>query len=323
MSHPDPYPTIPPALLNSGDIRAYAEHPSVRFMQPFVVDNLKSASYHIPCEGTIFAWKTVEGAIPSIEKEEVELKAGKEFTIRPNSIVYLFPMVVFKLPEYLAIRFNLTIRKVHQGLLLGTGPLVDPGFEGRLLIPLHNLTTQEIVVDARDMLMWVEVTKLSPDQTKLCTPAHSFPLKPFPENKKNLTALDYFRQANHGLPILSSVQNTLDDMRIFNKSLKGSLEKQREEAELERKKRDRLAMFTAVFSVIGLFVALFAIYHAVIQVVQTAHGKFDSISTSYSQQKVESDRRRDEMTNILKEVRELKASLAEIQENSKLHPPAK
>ncbi len=28
---------------------------------------------------------------------------------------------------------------VYKGLLLGTGPIVDPGFVGKLYIPLHKL----------------------------------------------------------------------------------------------------------------------------------------------------------------------------------------
>jgi hypothetical protein len=35
---------------------------------------------------------------------------------------------------------------VYKGLLLGTGPQVDPGFEGNLFIPLHNFTTTKIKI---------------------------------------------------------------------------------------------------------------------------------------------------------------------------------
>lgn len=269
MSHPDPYPQIPPALLNSGDIQAYAEHPNVQFLFPFVIDRLKSASYHVPCEGTVYAWETAGGVIPGSKKIEFELTAGKSFIVRPNSIVYLFTSTVFKLPSYLAIRFNLTISKVHQGLLLGTGPLVDPGFEGRLLIPLHNLTNQEVVLHADDMLMWVEVTKLSPDQTQLTTSAHRFRSVPFPPAKKNLPASYYFRQANQGRPILSSVQSALDESKALNQSLRN------------------FTTWGALVTFVTFLFGVAALIYSTYQVVQSAHGKFDSLTANAKDQQQE------------------------------------
>ena len=50
---------------------------------------------------------------------------------------------------------------MHRGLLLGTGPLVDPGFHGRLLIPLHNLTSDEYTIRGDEGLIWMEFTKTS------------------------------------------------------------------------------------------------------------------------------------------------------------------
>lgn len=295
MRHIDPYPQIPPALLNSGDIRAYAEHPDVKFVSPFVVDRLKSASYHVPCEGTVYAWETIEGAIPDIRKIQFDLVSGETFKIKPNSIVYLFTSTQFKLPSYLAIRFNLTISKVHQGLLLGTGPLVDPGYEGRLLIPLHNLTNQEVVLHADDMLIWVEVTKLSPDQTQLIAPAHQFPLVPFPETKKNLPAINYFRQANQGRPVLSSVQLTLDESKVLLKSLKDRLGESQRRIEEAAAKR-------SLWTIVGTVLAAVALVYPIVQIAQSAHSKYDSLSLSYLQQKEELEKYKMELATLKEEM---------------------
>jgi len=262
----------------------------VTFIQPFVEGQLKSASYHIPCEGSVYAWE-IKSPFPFSKKVEVELKAGATFTIQPNSIVFVFPTVVFKLPHYLAIRFNLTISKVHQGLLLGTGPLVDPGFEGRLLIPLHNLTNQELVLHADDMLMWVEVTKLSPDQSTLINPAHRFPLVPFPKNKKNRTAAEYFRQANQGKPILSSVQSALDESKVLSTTLK------------------RWLTVGGVFGSLALAVSVAALILSSYQIVQSAHSKFDPLTTAAAQQKEEFERQNQELAELRKEVQGLRVDL--------------
>ena len=90
------------------------------------------------------------------------------------------------LPEYIAARFNLHIRHVHKGLLLGTGPLIDPGFSGRILIPLHNLTDNDYELSGGDGIIWVEFTKLSKNEF-WSTPTNSIRrplyLKEFPQQK--------------------------------------------------------------------------------------------------------------------------------------------
>jgi hypothetical protein len=67
----------------------------------------------------------------------------------------------FRIPDFIALRFNLQIQHVHRGLLLGTGPLVDPGFWGKLCIPIHNLTDRDYFIPKDQGLIWIEFTKTS------------------------------------------------------------------------------------------------------------------------------------------------------------------
>ena len=53
------------------------------------------------------------------------------------------------------------ISHIYKGLLLGTGPLVDPGFVGRLSIPLHNLTANNYKFKFGQGMIQLEFTKLS------------------------------------------------------------------------------------------------------------------------------------------------------------------
>jgi deoxycytidine triphosphate deaminase len=152
----DPFPAIPPALLNSADISDYVS--ATGMICPFDdgAETLKSASYRVRILGECICWDD-SGA-----KRTVDLAEGGEFKLPPNSISFVSLEPVFRLPDYVAIRFNLDISHVYKGLLLGTGPLVDPGFVGRLFIPLHNLTANEYTLRAYDSIIWMEFTKLSP-----------------------------------------------------------------------------------------------------------------------------------------------------------------
>jgi deoxycytidine triphosphate deaminase len=151
----DPFPSIPPALLNSADIKDYIRQTGM--ICPYSDERLKSASYAVRVGANVAYWKD------SAELFQTNLQTDEKFDVSPNSIVFVTTEEKFRLPGYIAVRFNLHIDFVHKGLLLGTGPLVDPGFTGHLLIPLHNLTTNCYSLKRGEEFIWVEFTKISPN----------------------------------------------------------------------------------------------------------------------------------------------------------------
>lgn len=149
----DPFPEIDSALLNSEDIIKYIL--TTGMVAPFNPENLDGATYTCTFSGTYLRYNS---------KGEVEantISEEEELTIEPNSITYLEISEKFRIPLYLILRFNLKVRNVYKGLLLGTGPIVDPGFVGKLYIPLHNLTLNKYIIKKGAELISVEFTKLS------------------------------------------------------------------------------------------------------------------------------------------------------------------
>jgi deoxycytidine triphosphate deaminase len=174
---------------------------------------LKPASYEIDFLGTVHLSDEDGKAV------EREILQDTPFTLRKNSIAYVYIATTFRLPHYLALRFNLKITHVHKGLLLGTGPLVDPGFCGRLLIPLHNITAKDFTIIGGEGLIWVEFTKLSShqnwDERARLLPASYIP---FREDKWNLTVQQYLNMAtDDGKPSISSIPG---EIAQANKSAK-------------------------------------------------------------------------------------------------------
>lgn len=152
----DPFPKIPASLLNSADIKSYVDHTGLIY--PFHENDLKSASYAARISGKCKYWDDKENKF-----KEIELNTkGDKLILSPNSIAFVGIEPTFRLPDYIALRFNLTITHVYKGLLLGTGPLIDPGFEGKISIPLHNLTSNYYVFSYDETLIWIEFTKTSP-----------------------------------------------------------------------------------------------------------------------------------------------------------------
>lgn len=152
----DPFMDIKPALLNSNDIFKYVA--ATGMIYPFHIQDLSGAGYSVRLKGTAIYWnKDTEERIEKI------IDPNDEIILIPNSIAFITLEPVFRIPEYIALRFNLKISHVYKGLLLGTGPIVDPGFVGKLSIPLHNLTANYYSFKVKDEMIKMEFTKLSPN----------------------------------------------------------------------------------------------------------------------------------------------------------------
>ena len=110
----DPYPEIEAALLNSADIFQYVAKTGMIY--PFDSDKLQGASYEVAIRGTVIWWDEEK------KEEHIEqlVKPGDSFKLEPNSIAFVTLEPMFRIPDYIALRFNLKIVHVYKGLLLGT-----------------------------------------------------------------------------------------------------------------------------------------------------------------------------------------------------------
>lgn len=150
----DPFPKVGEALLNSVDLLMYLL--KVGIVEPFDINKLKGVTYQCTFSGEAHRFNQDSGCM-----EKINLDDTGKLILAKNSITYLKIEEKFHVPEYMVLRFNLSVSNAYKGLLLGTGPIVDPGFEGNLFIPLHNLTGNEYVIKKGAPLIRVEFTKLS------------------------------------------------------------------------------------------------------------------------------------------------------------------
>ena len=182
---------------------------------------------------------------------------------------------------------------MHKGLLLGTGPVVDPGFIGHLVVPLHNLTRNTYVMKAGQELIWAEFTKTSllPEwrQSGLALDGDA-PMsnhKPFDKAKSNHEMAYYINKATKsagpGRATADFPANSIPDRMI--ESLRAALQARQDaenaklEAEKAQKSVARLRNFgvgAAVVLIIGLitlFVAMLQLVNATQSMVRDERGR--------------------------------------------------
>ena len=197
----DPFPGIPSALLSKEHIRDYVRVTGM--LCPFYPDEegrFKAASYEAWPIRFIHWNEAGQKIIDEVDKEHYK---DRGYELKENSIAFMQIDCKIRLPHYIALRFNLSITHVHRGLLLGTGPLVDPGFSGNLLIPLHNLTSAPYRI--RRGVIWIEFTKTS---------ARSTPPPDFEARKRDVGYETYFERASGNNPIQSSIPLAVKDAQV-------------------------------------------------------------------------------------------------------------
>lgn len=260
----DPFASVPAGLLSSSEIEDYIRVTAM--LDEFHASHVKSASYEVLAAGEFIYW---EGD----QRKNRNITSGDYYlTLPANSITFIQVKNYFRLPSYIAMRFNLRIAHVHRGLLLGTGPLVDPGFRGRLLIPLHNLTSSEYRIDLTKALIWIEFTKttanfngFSAEERSLHLPGRTTEAKPFPDNKINVPPDDYLFRANGGRPILSSIPEATDSAKKDAKVAREAVEN------LQRWARG-IGVLTVLGAVVGIASVVTATWSAIRAVDNDIHG---------------------------------------------------
>jgi deoxycytidine triphosphate deaminase len=270
-AHVDPLKSVPCSLLSSAEVHDYVRLTGM--VHPFYEKALKSASYEAHISGLCIWWDE------NGRRQEVNVGRGDPLVLQANSIKFVQVEPTFRLPDYIAVRFNLRITHVHRGLLLGTGPLVDPGFEGKLLIPLHNLTSSDYDIDTSEALIWIEFTKTTYGVTpteELASSSRNF--VPFPPNKKNLTPDAYLRKANAGNPIRSSIPAAIaQGERMAAASATSAADA------VQTARQIRTTVASVGFLAIGaLVIALLALYLQMGSLVQNSNALATSVNQTLS-----------------------------------------
>jgi deoxycytidine triphosphate deaminase len=302
----DPFPRIVPALLNSADICDYVA--ATGMIYPFHHEDnkkLKPASYAVSILGKLLYY---DGDGKKQIKEISYQSDQKEFTLKSNSIAFVTLEPMFRIPDYIALRFNLKITHIYRGILLGTGPLVDPGFCGKLSIPLHNLTNNDYTFSVGEDLIWMEFTKLSPNPVFYQKLVPSLPRKgkyfPFPSRKSasDDDVEDYVRKASPHSPVQSSIpkvfrdtEKSLNEVQITLKEAKSTLDK------------FQLAGF---ITGIALLIALFALAYQINSLVQDSVNYVKNFPLEKKQLEDEIEKLRQDINCLNQEINRLHNSPA-------------
>jgi dCTP deaminase len=127
-----------------------------------------------------------QGATTS-SKKLIDIKSNGFILLQPGDFGVIVVMEELRLgPQYVG-RFGLRSKYARKGLIATTGPQIDPGYHGKLILGVTNLTPRPISVPYKDDFVSVEFHKLEEPSTKPYDGAYQGKMELGPEEIEAIT----------------------------------------------------------------------------------------------------------------------------------------
>lgn len=123
-------------------------------IEDFSEDCLQPASYDM---------RLGEEAITSTQREKISPANKGLLTIPPGDFALVTTHERIRLPPRFAGHIGLRSHYARKGLILLSGPQVDPGFGGVLVLGLNNVSPRDVVIPYKEKFCTVEFYRLNED----------------------------------------------------------------------------------------------------------------------------------------------------------------
>jgi len=143
-------------LLNHQQIIAACQKGDI-LISPFDEEQTEAATYDL---------RVGEKGATTSTKKLVNIKESGFLLLQPGDFGVLTVLEELRLGPQYAARFGLRSKYARKGLIATTGPQIDPGYHGRLIIGITNLTPKPVSLQFKDDLVSVEFHRLEEPTTK-------------------------------------------------------------------------------------------------------------------------------------------------------------
>jgi len=120
-------------------------------------------------------------------KKLVNIRDAGFITIQPGDFGVITVLEEIRLADQYVGRFGLRSKYARKGLIATTGPQIDPGYHGKLIIGLTNLTPRPIALTHRGNLLSVEFHRHNQPSTKLYGRPYQNKMELSPEETEFIT----------------------------------------------------------------------------------------------------------------------------------------
>lgn len=144
-------------ILADHEIRVLSTTKENSLVSPFEEDNLRKSSYDLTV-GDEYYIGDYEGQGPI---KTTKLRRGQTFFIPPHAVAFVICEERIYLKENLSAKVSLRMAHIYKGAILTTQPPFDPGYLGKVILLVHNLSSEAIYFQRGERIATMEFYKLN------------------------------------------------------------------------------------------------------------------------------------------------------------------
>ena len=137
-------------ILTDKQIREARESGEI-FIEPFDDGQIQAATYDL---------RVGPQAATTSAKKSVNVQSDGYVSLAPGDFAVITALEEIGICSQMAARFGLRSKFARKGLIATTGPQIDPGYRGRLIVGLTNLTPKPVTLSFMDDFLSVEFHRL-------------------------------------------------------------------------------------------------------------------------------------------------------------------
>ncbi len=143
-------------ILSDRQIRETVKKKEI-LIEPFEERQVQPASYD---------FRVGEQGITTSTKKLVNIKEAGYLLIQPGDFAIVNVLEEITLSAQYVARFGLRSKYARKGLIATTGPQIDPGYHGRLIVGLTNLAPTPVSLPFKDDFLSIEFHRLEEPSEK-------------------------------------------------------------------------------------------------------------------------------------------------------------
>jgi len=124
----------------------------------FDAGSLRRASYDLRVGAEYFVSEAIQTSPLGGSVRTQYLNPQQTFEIPPNSICYIRCKEKITIPSDVSAKVSLRMSYIYQGMMLAAQPPFDPGYDGFVIVMLHNLSSRVVPLKEGDRLVTIEFT---------------------------------------------------------------------------------------------------------------------------------------------------------------------
>jgi len=142
-------------ILPSQEIESLS-NPSDNLITPFKNENLRGSSYDLTVGDEYYIGQSED--VLSLETQP--LKKDQTFTIPPHAVCFILTAEKINLPQDITAKVSLRMTHIYDGMVLTSQPPFDPGYSGKVIVMLHNLSSTPVHLKSGERVATIEFSKL-------------------------------------------------------------------------------------------------------------------------------------------------------------------